>query len=105
MEKIKLSSEMIENKAFNADFKGYSPIEVDSYLDLVIEDYEAFESEIEILTRQLKHYEQLIHDLSQENSLLKGKLTSSDQSGVNNSTIDLIRRVARLEEVVFNQNK
>ena len=96
---------MIENKAFNADFKGNSPLEVDSYMDLVIEDYETFESEIESLKKQLKHYEQLIHDLSQENSLLKGKLTSSDQAGMNNSTIDLIRRVARLEEVVFNQNK
>ena len=42
MEKrFKLKVEDVLNKQFNIDFKGYSSVEVDEFLDLVINDYQA----------------------------------------------------------------
>ena len=36
---LKLNAEAIYNKDFSIDFKGYSPKEIDEYLDVVISDY------------------------------------------------------------------
>ena len=44
MEKrFKLKVEDVLNKQFNIDFKGYSSVEVDEFLDLVINDYQEYE--------------------------------------------------------------
>ena len=40
---INLSIDDIFNKEFSVDFKGYSPIEVDQFLDTVMADYKAYE--------------------------------------------------------------
>ena len=47
MEKLNLTPEEILNKEFNVDFKGYSPAEVDSFLDSVLEDYQIMEENIQ----------------------------------------------------------
>ena len=47
MEKINLTARDIFDKSFNTDFKGYSANEVDSYLDLILEDYQAYDANIE----------------------------------------------------------
>jgi DivIVA domain-containing protein len=38
--KVNLDLQTILDKQFDIDFKGYSPDEVDSFLDLVMEDYQ-----------------------------------------------------------------
>ena len=43
MEKLNLTPEEILNKEFNVDFKGYTPSEVDAFLDDVLEDYQTME--------------------------------------------------------------
>ena len=48
MEKrFKLKVEDVLNKQFNIDFKGYSSVEVDEFLDLVINDYQEYDAMIE----------------------------------------------------------
>ena len=44
--RFKLTVEDVLNKQFNIDFKGYSSIEVDEFLDLVISDYQEYDQMI-----------------------------------------------------------
>ena len=44
---LKLSAEKIYNKDFSIDFKGYSPQEIDEFLDVVIKDYQVAEKVID----------------------------------------------------------
>lgn len=102
MEKLNLSLDDIENKVFSVDFKGYSSYDVDVFLDDVMEDIETYQSEIKRLNNLSKHYENIISELSQENQHLKAKIASSEAlSPTQPSTLDLIRRVSRLEEIVL----
>ena len=102
MEKLNLSLDDIENKVFSVDFKGYSSYDVDVFLDDVMEDIETYQSEIKRLNSLSKHYENIISELSQENQHLKAKIASSEAlSPTQPSTLDLIRRVSRLEEIVL----
>lgn len=105
MEKLKLSLDEIENKVFSVDFKGYSSLEVDSFLDNVMDDYDKYSKEVKRLDSLIKHYENIISELSQENQHLKAKIASNEAAlgTTQPSTLDLIRRVARLEEIVLKQ--
>lgn len=104
MEKLNLTLDQIENKVFSVDFKGYSSLEVDRFLDDVMEDIDSYQNEINRLKGQVKHYENIISELSQENQHLKAKIASSEAlSPTQPSTLDLIRRVSRLEELVLKQ--
>ena len=107
MEKLNLSLDDIENKVFSVDFKGYSSYDVDVFLDDVMADIETYLAEIKRLNDVSKHYENIISQLSQENQHLKAKIASSEAlSPTQPSTLDLIRRVSRLEEIVLkNQNE
>lgn len=106
MSKFKFNLDDIENKVFSIDFKGYSSLEVDTFLDEVMNDIEAYQEEIERLNNLASHYDHIISELSQENQYLKAKIASSEANGkTSSSTIDLIRRVARLEEIVLHKNE
>lgn len=107
MEKLKLHLDEIENKVFSVDFKGYSSYEVDSFLDDVMSDIETYQNEIKRFDGLVKHYENLISELSQENQRLKAKIASNDAASgqTQPSTLDLIRRVSRLEEIVLRKNQ
>ena len=106
MEKLKLNLDEIENKVFPVDFKGYSSYEVDSFLDDVMSDYETYDNEMNRLNGLVKHYENIISELSQENQHLKAKIASNEAAlgTTQPSTLDIIRRVARLEEIVLNKD-
>jgi DivIVA domain-containing protein len=43
----KLNEQTILNKEFNVEFKGYSMLEVDSFLDQIILDYQYFSFELQ----------------------------------------------------------
>lgn len=107
MEKLRLTLDDIENKTFAIDFKGYSSFEVDSFLDDVMADIESYQKEVKRLEGLVKHYENIISELSQENQHLKAKIATSDAAlnQTQPSTLDLIRRVSRLEELVLRNNK
>ena len=47
MAQYQLDAKKILDKEFHVDLKGYSPSEVDEFLDLVISDYQLYE-QIEI---------------------------------------------------------
>jgi DivIVA domain-containing protein len=42
-DKVNLDIQTILDKEFNVDFKGYNATEVDTFLDLVIQDYQTYQ--------------------------------------------------------------
>lgn len=99
---LKLSAEKIFNKEFSVDFKGYSPKEVDLFLDDVIKDYQIIDKITEELfddNRKLKY----------ENAKLEAELielkalnkVAEDSKGQDN--LDILKRLSRLENIIINK--
>ncbi len=103
-DKIYLTPQEILDKEFKVDARGYRPQEVDKYLDMVIRDYTEF---INIIKRN----EREIKDLTEDNAKLKAeirslreKLVASEEANTGNSgvsNVDLLKRISKLENVVF----
>ena len=104
---ITLNVDEILNKEFSVDFKGYSPIEVDQFLDTVMADYKAYEETIAELGERLAEYEKTIASLKAklveaEGQNMSRTMTVSVPSQMNNNTqVDILKRIARLEQEVF----
>lgn len=100
--KVNLDIQTILDKQFDIDFKGYSATEVDSFLDLVMEDYQTYQE----ITSELN---QKIAELERTNASLRAKLieeegrtraleanpTPAAQGAAN---VDILKRISRLEE-------
>ena len=101
--RIVLTSRDILEKEFKIDTRGYHPQEVDSFLDMIIKDYEEMNSIIRDLEREKK---QLLEDnisLKQEIRNLKTKidvLAEAEGSG-NTSNADVLRRISKLEKIIY----
>jgi len=86
-----LTANEIYKKDFKMDARGYRPQEVDNFLDMVIKDYEDFESTTDKLLSELK-------SLELENSKLKAEIrnlqASLDIAGSNKgvTNVDLLKR-------------
>lgn len=105
-----LTAQEIYEKEFHVDLKGYAPAEVDEFLDLVIEDYQVFEEKVQELGTALARYEDRIKELQQqvfalqtENQNLNEKV-KSDFVNASTDQVDILKRIARLEQAVFGQN-
>lgn len=91
-----MPKEILE-KEFKTSMRGYNQTEVDEFLDVVIRDYEAFQSEI--------------NNLRSENDRLVNKLdetsrggSSSVSGGGSTTTVtnfDILKRLSNLERHVF----
>jgi DivIVA domain-containing protein len=104
---MNLSAQAIYEKEFHVDLKGYAPGEVDEFLDQVIEDYQSYDEKIEELGAALTKYEdkikelqQTIYTLQSENQNLSEQV-NSDFVNANSDTVDILKRIARLEKAVF----
>lgn len=101
--KKNLSKEMILNKEFHIDFKGYNAVEVDQFLDQVMNDYLYFEDVIAQQKELLKKYEDA---LSQQKRVIleyEGKTRADALIPREVTQTDLLKRVSKLEEAVFNK--
>lgn len=104
MEKLNLTPEEILNNQFNVDFKGYNADEVDSYLDLVLEDYQIAEENVQELLDLIASYQEEIKTLKAQIVELKGKQKTFDISQTTKySSVDILKRISRLEEQVNNK--
>lgn len=96
----KLSAEIIFKKEFNVEFKGYSVLEVDSFLDEVIADYQLFQA-------QMTQAMSLIDQLQRSNNALQNKILELqgrlDATGEANGAqqLDVLKRLAKLEQEVY----
>ena len=102
MEKLNLTPEEILNKEFNVDFKGYSPAEVDSFLDSVLEDYQIMEENIQQLLDAVATLQNQVKDLTAKNIELERRKMAFDLSNTTSySSVDVLKRLSRLEELVY----
>ncbi len=102
-DRVILTSNDILEKEFKINTRGYSPQEVDKYLDVIIKDYEEMNSIISELEKDKKD---LIEDnirLKQEIRNLKTKLDvlSEESSSGNVSNSDILRRISKLEKIIY----
>ncbi|MDY6063020.1 MAG: DivIVA domain-containing protein [Erysipelotrichaceae bacterium] len=105
MEKLNLTIEEILNKEFNIDFKGYSAKEVDGYLDMILNDYQIMQEYIEILEKKNETLEAEIKQQNEKMLEIEAKHKINDLSNTTSySSVDLLKRVSRLEEEVFKKS-
>lgn len=97
----KLTSQSIYDKSFNIEFKGYSMLEVDTFLDEVIADYQHFET-------QLLKATEMIQDMQRANAALQAKLIEAEgrleirhNPESNPQQSDLLKRLSKLEQEVY----
>ena len=92
---------------FYLTLKRYSALELDMFLDEIVEDYESFDESIQELSQAVMRYEEKIKELQQEiytlqneNQSLNEKLSVAQSSG-SYDQVDILKRIARLEQAVF----
>lgn len=107
--KLNLDIHAILDKEFNIDFKGYSAREVDGFLDLVMEDYETYETKCVELNNRITELERINTSLRAKLIELEGRsrVMEANQSATNmgSENVDILKRLSRLENEVFAQNK
>jgi DivIVA domain-containing protein len=97
-----LTAREILEKDFKIDARGYSPQEVDQFLDLIIKDYVDFEATTKRLVTEIKTLEQDNAKLKAEIRNLKASLDiAGSNKGVTN--VDLLKRISDLEKVVYGE--
>ncbi|MDL2211702.1 DivIVA domain-containing protein [Erysipelotrichaceae bacterium OttesenSCG-928-M19] len=107
MEQLKLNSEVILDKEFDVDIKGYSAKQVDVFLDIVYEDYLLFEKIVAEYKEHIRALQKTNEDLIKEiDETLKNQVVSNEMVPTEQiNTIDILKRLSKLEQEVYNQEK
>ena len=101
--KEKLSVDKILEQQFHIDFKGYNPQEVDQFLDDVMHDYDHFQRIIASQKELLQRYEEKADAQNRRIMELEAKGLVQSELPSQFSHVDILKRVSRLEEHVFNK--
>jgi len=104
MEDLKLNSEVILDKEFDVDIKGWNAKQVDMFLDIVAQDYETFErviSEYQAKINEMQvSYDQLKHNLD---TMTKNQVVANENVSTEKiNTLDILKRLSKLELEVYN---
>lgn len=107
MEQLKLNSEIILDKEFDVDIKGYSAKQVDVFLDIVYEDFLLFEKIVNEYQEHINMLQKTNEDLVKEmETTLKNQVVSNEMVQTEQiNTIDILKRLSKLEQEVYNQKK
>ena len=104
-EKFYLTTQDILDKEFKIDARGYRPQEVDKFLDMVIRDYTEFMNIIKKLERENRNLTSDLNKLKSEYRKLRDNIeTASEGTCGNASNLDLLRRLSKLEKIVYGNN-
>jgi len=106
-ERISLTPQDILDKEFKVDARGYRPQEVDKFLDMVINDYNEFITEIKNLKKELAFANDENNKLKNELRRIKANIEAAEASSSSSSVsnVDLLRRLSQLEKVVYGKNE
>ncbi|MGN0967174.1 MAG: cell division regulator GpsB [Candidatus Coprovivens sp.] len=106
-EKIVLTPQDILDKEFKIDARGFRPQEVDKFLDLVINDYNEFITEIKELKKEISFLTDENNKLKNELRRIKANIEAAEETagGSQVSNIDLLRRLSQLEKVVYGKDE
>ncbi len=104
-EKFMLTSQDILDKEFKIDTRGYRPQEVDKFLDIVIRDYDEFNSCIKEMEDNNKSLMEENMRLKQQVRNLTMKLEAlEDNTNNGTNTADVLRRLSNLEKIIYGKN-
>lgn len=93
----KLSIKAIYEKTFKSKMRGFDPVEVDEFLDIIMQDYEYFEKEIASLKQKLA-----ARSVSPAEPVFSKTPTSAPSvEHTGNTNYDILRRISNLEKHVF----
>ncbi|GAB3066259.1 cell division regulator GpsB [Virgibacillus ainsalahensis] len=91
LNRVQLNGKDILEKEFKTAMRGYNQEQVDEFLDVVIQDYDAFKQEIERLQQEIERFKKSSQDQSRSRS-------SQQTQQVN---YDVLKRLSNLEKAVF----
>ena len=100
-DRIALSSKEILEKEFKIDARGYRLQEVDKFLDIVIHDYNEYNSIIKELAIKNNQLHEENEKLKNEVRNLKSDLEALKHAEKEVTNVDLIRRVSQLEKIIL----
>ncbi len=100
-DRITLSSREILEKEFKIDARGYRLQEVDKFLDIVIHDYNEYNSIIKELAIKNRELHDENENLKNEVRNLKSDLEALKYTEKEVTNVDLIRRVSQLEKIIL----
>lgn len=100
-DRIALSAQEIFEKEFKIDARGYRLQEVDKFLDIVIHDYNEYNSIIKELAIKNNKFQEENDKLKQEVRNLKSNLDALKYAEKEVTNVDLIRRVSQLEKIIL----
>ena len=101
---ILLNPDMLYNWDFKVDARGYRPQEVDKVLDMVISDYNAYNSTIREKDRQIDALNNQILELKQKLRNAKANMDIVKNSERQVTNVDLLRRISELEKIIYGRN-
>ena len=103
-DRITLTMQDILEKEFKIDARGYRPQEVDKVLDMVISDYNAYNSMIREKDRQIDALNNQILELKQKLRNAKANMDIVKNSERQVTNVDLLRRISELEKIIYGRN-
>ncbi|UQS81478.1 cell division regulator GpsB [Bombilactobacillus folatiphilus] len=114
MKEIKLSPKIIVEKRFKNAVHGYNGKDVDSFLDEIIKDYEAFQANIDELkeenhrlARQLEEKRSVVTTSNVEpkpSQAVEPQVVVNENSAPGTTNYDILKRLSNLERHVFGQS-
>lgn len=110
--KLNLCSKVILDTVFTGVVRGYNPLEVDSFLDTIIRDYQIIESNFLVSKSDVETMQKKIDDLEEKNKNLEIEnhryqsrfdgIKDNDKN-VSADNINLIKRISALEKFLWKQ--
>ena len=97
---LKLDSNKVFHKVFEGTKPGYNATQVDTFLDIVISDYEAVEAYVQ-KTDELMLKDRLTTTEANLAVLEEKMKNISDNESVSMANLDLLKRISTLEQALF----
>jgi len=101
MATINYNPKDILQKEFRQKMRGYDPADVDSFLDNVIKDYEAFTKENQHLQDENERLRAKVDELTKQLSVGGTTTAQPSQPATNVTNMDILKRLSNFERHVF----
>ena len=102
---VSLSIQDILEKEFKIDTRGYRPQEVDSFLDVIMRDYNEYNNIIKALVKDKKSLMAENHTLKEEVRNLKSSIEAAKYGEKEITNVDLLRRISQLEKIILGKEE
>lgn len=102
---VSLSIQDILEKEFKIDTRGYRLQEVDSFLDVIMRDYNEYNNIIKALVKDNKSLMAENHTLKEEVRNLKSSIEAAKYGEKEITNVDLLRRISQLEKIILGKEE